>query len=193
MLAVQPSQIAAGLDLVAAFEARCWARSRLYAEGEISLHDAVDKLQGDAVSTGLVELIGQDRVQSIMADAFGPATERERILCPVIAPADPHAHWLTPGIPCLGLDQLTDPISYFRGAVLPVHRTVLGWIKAGFHGIVPADTKLLWDVLNELPELNHGDEYLLGAEDLAHAEAMEADLSPLPDHIRILVPIRGDA
>jgi hypothetical protein len=193
MLAVQPPQTATGLDLVAAFEARCWARSRLYADGEISLHDAVDKLQADAVSSGLVELIGQDRVQSIMADAFGPATERERILCPATAPADPHSHWLTAMMPCLGLDQLSDPISYFRGAVLPVHRTVLGWIKASFHGIVPADTNLLWAALNELPELNDGDHYLLGAEDLAHAEELEADLSPLPDHVRILVPIRGDA
>ena len=174
-------------------EARCWARSRLYADSEISLHDAVDRLQADAVGSGLAELIGQDRIQSIMAEAFGPAIERERILSPPTAPADPHGHWLTPMMPCLGLDQLSDPISYFRGAVLPVHRTVLGWIRAGFRGIVPADTKLLWDAINELPELSDGDDYLLGAEDLAHAEELEADLSPLPDHVRILVPVRGDA
>jgi hypothetical protein len=56
--------------------------SRLYAEGEVNLHTAVDKLQADAVSTGLVELIGQDKVQSLMADAFGPTIERERVLLP---------------------------------------------------------------------------------------------------------------
>jgi hypothetical protein len=53
------------------FEARCWARAWLFGAGEFSLHDAVDPLQEAAVATtGLVELIGQDRVQQILADHF---------------------------------------------------------------------------------------------------------------------------
>ena len=36
----------------------------------IDLHEAVDVLQADAVSTGLVAGLGQDRVQQIIADAF---------------------------------------------------------------------------------------------------------------------------
>jgi hypothetical protein len=77
MLAVQPPQ-ASSVDVVAAFELRCWARARLYAEGEIGPHDAADKLQGDAVRDGLVAAIGQDAVQAIMANAFGPVLERMR-------------------------------------------------------------------------------------------------------------------
>jgi hypothetical protein len=57
-------------DPVAAFEARCWARAYLWAAGEFDLHEAVDKLQADAVRDGLVDAIGQDEVQQIMATAF---------------------------------------------------------------------------------------------------------------------------
>jgi hypothetical protein len=42
----------------------------LWAAGELSLHDAVDVLQADAVRDGLVAEIGQDAVQAIMAKAF---------------------------------------------------------------------------------------------------------------------------
>ena len=72
-----PSQILAkprpGLPLNAraVFEARCEARAILFALGEFDLHEAVDLLQADAVATGLVNEIGQDAVQAIMADAFG--------------------------------------------------------------------------------------------------------------------------
>jgi hypothetical protein len=52
------------------FDARCWARAWLAGAGEFSLHEAVDPLQQAAVATGLVELIGQDRVQKILADHF---------------------------------------------------------------------------------------------------------------------------
>jgi hypothetical protein len=52
------------------FRARCAARSYLVAAGEIDLHDAVDRLQHDAISTGLVAAVGQDEVQGIMAAAF---------------------------------------------------------------------------------------------------------------------------
>lgn len=54
-----------------AFILRCWARARLCAAGELSMHDAVDVLQDLAERTGLVAHIGQDAVQAIMAAEFG--------------------------------------------------------------------------------------------------------------------------
>jgi hypothetical protein len=66
--ALRPQDIK--LDPVAVFEARCEARALLFAAGELDLHQAVDELQADAVRDGLVAGIGQDEVQSIMADAF---------------------------------------------------------------------------------------------------------------------------
>jgi hypothetical protein len=62
---------ATSVDLATVFKARCWARAGLFAEGEMDLHDAVDKLQADAVRDGLVAALGQDRVQWMMADVFG--------------------------------------------------------------------------------------------------------------------------
>jgi hypothetical protein len=56
------------------FRARCEARAWLVEAGELHLHEAVDGLQADAVAGGLVEAIGQDAVQAIMAAAFGQAT-----------------------------------------------------------------------------------------------------------------------
>lgn len=55
---------------IQAFRARCEARALLVAFGELDLHDAVDKLQADAVRDGLVDEIGQDAVQAMMAEAF---------------------------------------------------------------------------------------------------------------------------
>jgi hypothetical protein len=63
------------VDALAVFELRAWARGRLWAEGELDLHDAVDGLQADAERDGLIELIGQDAVQAIMATAFGAFRE----------------------------------------------------------------------------------------------------------------------
>ena len=51
---------------------RAEARAYLWSIGELTLHDAVDQLQADAVRDGLVKQIGQDAVQQIMADAFAP-------------------------------------------------------------------------------------------------------------------------
>jgi hypothetical protein len=51
------------------FRLRCWARASLYRAGEFSLHEAVDALQSDA--GGLVDAIGQDAVQGMLAEAFG--------------------------------------------------------------------------------------------------------------------------
>ncbi len=56
-----------GLD---GFGLRCWARARLVEHGMMFLQEAVDGLQDVAVSSGLVDLLGQDAVQSIMAKAF---------------------------------------------------------------------------------------------------------------------------
>jgi hypothetical protein len=61
---------AARVDLLTAFEARCEARALLWRIGEFDLSEAVDVLQHDAVRDGLVERVGQDRVEEIMAAAF---------------------------------------------------------------------------------------------------------------------------
>lgn len=65
----QPSS-AAKVDPREVFELRCWARARLYAEGELGLAAAVDLLQRDAERNGLVAAIGQDAVQRILSEAF---------------------------------------------------------------------------------------------------------------------------
>jgi hypothetical protein len=52
------------------FRARCEARALLYATSALELQEAVDILQHFATRTGLVEEIGQDAVQQVMADAF---------------------------------------------------------------------------------------------------------------------------
>lgn len=44
--------------------------------GEIQLRDAVDILQDAAVSSGLVDRVGPDAVQAVMAVAFGPVRRR---------------------------------------------------------------------------------------------------------------------
>jgi hypothetical protein len=54
-----------------AFQARAQARALLFHVGEFDLHTAVDELQIDAETSGLVAEIGQDAVQAIMALAFG--------------------------------------------------------------------------------------------------------------------------
>jgi hypothetical protein len=60
------------VDMLDVFIERAEARAWLWSVGEITLHDAVDKLQADAVRDGLVDHIGQDTVQQIIADAFAP-------------------------------------------------------------------------------------------------------------------------
>jgi hypothetical protein len=52
------------------FWACCEARARLYAVGELDLHDAVDVLQERAVRHGLVAEIGKGAVQAIIVEAF---------------------------------------------------------------------------------------------------------------------------
>ncbi len=54
------------------FMLRCWSRSLLVEHGMMFLQESVDLLQETAVSTGLVDLLGQDAVQATMAKAFEP-------------------------------------------------------------------------------------------------------------------------
>jgi hypothetical protein len=75
-MSIQSLPTTSSVSLAAVFEARCWARARLYSEGELDLHDAVDKLQESAECDGLVAAIGQDQVQWMMSDAFGAVRER---------------------------------------------------------------------------------------------------------------------
>jgi hypothetical protein len=57
-------------DIEDVFHLRVWARAYLYAVGELDLHEAVDVLADDAITTGLVDQVGEDAVQAIVADAF---------------------------------------------------------------------------------------------------------------------------
>jgi hypothetical protein len=52
------------------FRARAEARALLWQAGEFDLHEAVDVLQAAAVRDGLIDAIGQDAVQAIIAEAF---------------------------------------------------------------------------------------------------------------------------
>ena len=66
-------------DPTQVFVARCQAIARLVASGDYELIDSVDALQASAVRYGLVQKLGQDRIQSIMADAL-------RTFCPMPPP-----------------------------------------------------------------------------------------------------------
>jgi hypothetical protein len=57
----------------------CGTDAWFYSNGWISLHTAVDNLQNLAERWGLIEEIGQDAVQAIMADAFAPHEEAEEV------------------------------------------------------------------------------------------------------------------
>lgn len=52
------------------FRARCDACAVLHFNGQISMHDAVDRLQAYAERSGLVDVIGQDAAQDILSAAF---------------------------------------------------------------------------------------------------------------------------
>jgi hypothetical protein len=55
---------------VAMFRAQCMDAAERYAAGEVPLLDGVDALQERAIAHALVGDIGQDAVQTIMAEAF---------------------------------------------------------------------------------------------------------------------------
>jgi hypothetical protein len=65
-----PAQARTPISLPTLFKARAEARALLYAACMIDLHEAIDPLQAFAVESGLVNQIGQDAVQAILADAF---------------------------------------------------------------------------------------------------------------------------
>jgi hypothetical protein len=58
-------------DPLEVFVARCEARAILFELGEFDLHEAVDPLYAAALSTALIERLGNDEVQALIADAFG--------------------------------------------------------------------------------------------------------------------------
>jgi hypothetical protein len=58
------------VDPVETFRARCEARALLFKVGELDLHDCVDVLQADAEARGLVRALGQDTIQTMLAEAF---------------------------------------------------------------------------------------------------------------------------
>jgi hypothetical protein len=58
-------------DTIEVFKALCWARAHLWREGYWpDIVDAVDVVQQWAADHGLVERIGQDDVQRLIAEAF---------------------------------------------------------------------------------------------------------------------------
>jgi hypothetical protein len=59
-----------GVDPVLVFALRCWARATLWQAGEFDLQEAVDVLQHDAERDGLVDQLGEDCIEGIMAAAF---------------------------------------------------------------------------------------------------------------------------
>jgi hypothetical protein len=69
-VAIDRSRIIIGVDPVLVFALRCWARAALVQAGEIDLPEAVDVLQRDAERDGLVDQLGADCIQGIMAGAF---------------------------------------------------------------------------------------------------------------------------
>jgi hypothetical protein len=58
--------------LVAAFQTHCADYAQQCANGEATRQETLDWLQDWANTRGLLELIGQDAVQQIMAEAFLP-------------------------------------------------------------------------------------------------------------------------
>ena len=65
----------ARVDPLDVFIERTWARAYLWHVSEYELAEAVDVLQADAERSGLVDELGQDAVQKILADAFAPYRE----------------------------------------------------------------------------------------------------------------------
>lgn len=58
------------LDPLEVFELRCWARAYLWSVCEFGLAEAVDELRHATVKNGLVDELGQDALQKILATAF---------------------------------------------------------------------------------------------------------------------------
>jgi hypothetical protein len=67
---IDRSRIIIGVDPVVVFALRCWARAALLEAGEFDLPEAVDVLQHDTERDGLIDQLGADCIQGIMAGAF---------------------------------------------------------------------------------------------------------------------------
>lgn len=63
---------AAPADTIEVFKALCWARGELWREGHLGedIQRAVDPLSRWAVDHGLIERVGQDEAQRLIAEAF---------------------------------------------------------------------------------------------------------------------------
>jgi hypothetical protein len=66
------SSPAARVDPLKIFVARAEARAQLWFNGELTLHDAVDEMWAAAARSGLVEQLGADAVQRLLADCSAP-------------------------------------------------------------------------------------------------------------------------
>lgn len=60
------------VDPLKCFAARANVRAYLWSIGELDLIEAVDALQAAAVRDGLIQRVGQDEIQAMIADAFWP-------------------------------------------------------------------------------------------------------------------------
>jgi hypothetical protein len=114
-------KLQAEVDIVAVFKARCWARARLFSEGELDLHDAVDVLQDGAVTTGLVSAIGQDAVQAIIAEAFGAIRDRNH-----------------PDIGAMPPDALAEALDHVRAHLTDRSRPAAERLRKLWTGVVAA-------------------------------------------------------
>jgi hypothetical protein len=83
----------------------------------------------------------------------------------------------------IGVDQLSNPASYFGGRPLLVHRHALAWLASGCHGIVPLD----YHALRKRFDWLYG-ECRLAADSLEHGRSLRRALDPIPRHVRIVVP-----
>jgi hypothetical protein len=73
-----PTERIAFADPLDVFMARCNARVWLFDAAEFDFYEAVDGLQAAAARAGLIDQLGQDQVQAIMAEAFTSQTDPDK-------------------------------------------------------------------------------------------------------------------
>ena len=81
--------------------------------------------------------------------------------------------------------SFTNPASYFDGAGLMIRRTPLDWLSAGCNGCVILDYA---EFAHRLRALDIPECRLVG-ESVIHAREIKKALTPLPDNVRIFVPM----
>ena len=128
--------VQAHVDPLATFKLRAQARAMLWAVGGMHLHEAIDGLQADAERDGLIDQVGQDAVQQILADVF----EGERLLAEP-APTVPEQ---TRTAPTRRTEALQVTIDALREAGRP--KEAIQWIartreKAGCSNASSASTR----------------------------------------------------